>query len=129
MRAFSTSSVAVASLTLLTMGTGFAGRASADQQITPLVAHAWCCERHPAQGNTPNFVIDGDIATFTWSTLSYTTNAEAEHSLGLDFGDVLPLYRIRLWKAKDGGGGENVKNLVIEYTSNDPTLPLNLRGG
>jgi hypothetical protein len=129
MRVFATSWIAVTSLTILTTVIASAGRALADQQITPLVAHAWCCERHPSQGNPPNFAIDGDITTFTWSTLSFTTNNEAEHSLGLDFGVVTPLYRIRLYKAKDGGGGENVKNLVIEWTADDPLLPLNKRAG
>jgi hypothetical protein len=129
MRLFPTTSVPLAGLVSFATLVGLAANGFADQQITPMVAHAWCCERHPSQGNTPDLAIVGDITTFTWSTLSYTTNAEDEHSLGLDFGQPTPLYRIRLWKEKDGGGGENVKNLAIEYTANDPSLPLNKRGG
>jgi hypothetical protein len=133
MRAVSTTAVVLVGLSVGMAGPGFANRAAAqntgDVQITPFVAHAWCCERHPAQGNTPDLAIDGDITTFTWSTLSFTTNGEVEHSLGLDFGALTPVYLIRLWKENDGGGGENVKNLVIQYTANDATLPLNQRGG
>src|SRR5215831_13506671 len=74
------STAKVAGLSTLAALIGFAGAAPAqnpgDIQITPFVAHAWCCERHPGQGNPPNLAIDGDITTFTWSTLSFTTNAE-----------------------------------------------------
>lgn len=127
MRAFLTTSVFVAPLSAIMMAMGFAGNVAADQAITALACHAWCCERHPGQGNAPDQAIDGDLTTFTWSTLSFTTSGETQHSLGLDFGQLTPLYRIRLWKEKDGGGGENVKNLVIEYSTDDPSIPLNRR--
>ena len=88
-------------------------------------------------GRTANDVplkaIDGDIATFTWTT--NPNNIAAPSYLAVSF-DASFVNRLRLWKEKQGGGGNNSKNLVILYTTNVGALEsrqwtpvTNLRNG
>ncbi|HET9225375.1 MAG TPA: hypothetical protein VFR31_01795 [Thermoanaerobaculia bacterium] len=70
----------------------------------------------------PQHAIDGNAGTFTWTTPAYNT---AYSYLAIGFPKTR-VSRIRLWKTPDGGGGENYKNLVIEYTA-DTTSPLSAR--
>ena len=99
-----------------------AASAMSAAQISAVAIHDWPNERFSNQ--VPALAIDGDTSTFTWSTESFTT---AENSLGLDFGTLYYLDQIRLWKTPDGGGGPNIKNLVIEYTSSSAALVLSAR--
>src|SRR5262245_46160748 len=91
-------------------------------QISVVAIHDWPNERFSNQ--LPVLAIDGNTSTFTWSTESFTT---AENSLGLDFGTAYYLNQIRLFKTPEGGGGPNIKNLVIEYTTSSPALALSAR--
>ena len=70
----------------------------------------------------PSNAIDGNPATFTWSTEAY--NVTHPSSLAVGFAEA-NVGRLRLWKERDGGGGELVKNLTIQYTTG--TGPLALR--
>lgn len=71
----------------------------------------------------PSNAIDGNINTFTWTTEAYNTNSPSYLAVGFASTSV---NRIRLWKTPDGGGGQNSKDLVIDYTT-DPSGPLSAR--
>jgi MYXO-CTERM domain-containing protein len=91
-------------------------------QITPTGIAVWPNQRF--SNDTPPNAIDGNLATATWSTESNNT---LEASLGLDFGGLVDLDFIRLYKDPNGGGGPNIKNLVIEYTDSSSALALSAR--
>lgn len=61
----------------------------------------------------PSNAVDMDINTFTWTTESYNIASPSHIAIGFDKTTV---NRLRLWKDNDGGGGENIKNLKIEFT-------------
>src|SRR5687767_12090891 len=92
-------------LPLFLAGACFAG------QITLTGVAGWPNGR--IDNDTPPNAIDGNTATFTWTTASFTTTSPAH--LGVSFASTL-VNRIRLWKDEDGGGGPNIKNLTIQYT-------------
>jgi hypothetical protein len=58
--------------------------------------------------------IDGDIRTYTWTTEAYNTVTPSFLAVG--FSPALA-NRIRLWKSNAGGGGQAIKNLTVEYTT------------
>lgn len=64
--------------------------------------------------DVPANVIDGDITTWTWTT--NPNNTVAPSYLAVGFGST-EVDRIRLWKSPAGGGGNNSKNLIIQYTT------------
>ena len=73
--------------------------------------------------NLPANAIDGNTATFTWTTESFASAAPSY--LGLGFAAPAAVNRIRLFKDNDSGGAGPVsKNLVIEYTTDAPSTPL-----
>ena len=90
--------------------------------ITNVTAHAWPRER--TNNQQPRLAVDGNLGTYTWSTLSSTSGT---NYLGLNLGTSADVNRIRLWKDNNGGGGANYKNLVIRYTTDSPTTPLSSR--
>jgi hypothetical protein len=92
---------------------------AAGDLITGTIAHGWPNER--TSSNPPSLAADGDLATFTWTTESFTTQAGY---LGLDFGRSVSVDRLRLFKDNWGGGGPNIKNLDILLTTDSTTIPL-----
>ncbi|MEW6582775.1 MAG: hypothetical protein AB1416_08445 [Actinomycetota bacterium] len=70
----------------------------------------------------PANAIDGSTSTFTWTTESY--NVVHPSYLAVGFANAT-VGRLRLWKQRDGGGGQLVKNLTIQYTTG--TGPLSSR--
>ena len=70
----------------------------------------------------PAYAIDGNTGTATWTTEALNTTSPAY--LAVDF-PLATATRIRLFKSAEGGGGPNVKNLVIQYTNG--TGPLSAR--
>ena len=74
--------------------------------------------------DTPPNAIDGNTNTFTWTTESF--NFSNPSYLGVGFNSS-PVGRIRLWKIPDGGGGPNIKDLVIQYTNDSAATALDLR--
>jgi hypothetical protein len=92
-------------------------------RITPLIARGWPNER--TFDNPPRNAVDGNTSSFTWTT--NPNNTAAPSYFGVDFGATKPVSRIRLYKDNDGGGGtqsDPVKNLIIEYTTSSPAVPL-----
>jgi hypothetical protein len=67
----------------------------------------------------PSNVIDGNPATWTWTTEANTVDAPAYLAIGFESTRV---NRLRLVKDRAGGGGQDVKDLQIEYTSDDGPL-------
>lgn len=67
----------------------------------------------------PTNAIDGSTATFTWSTESLNTAIPSYLAIGFA---PTPVNRLRLFKTPEGGGGQNVKNLVIQYTTGSGAL-------
>jgi hypothetical protein len=74
--------------------------------------------------DTPPNAIDGNTNTFTWTTESFNFNNPS--FLGVGFNSS-PIGRIRLWKTPDGGGGANIKDLIIQYTNDSTATALDLR--
>jgi hypothetical protein len=72
----------------------------------------------------PPNAIDGDSTTFTWTT--NPNNIASPSHLAIGFAST-PVSRLRLWKERYGGGGQNIKNLTIQYTTDDPSVPLSSR--
>jgi hypothetical protein len=64
----------------------------------------------------PSNAIDGNTATFTWTT--ETNNATSPSYLAIGFASS-PVNRLRILKTAESGGGTGtgVKNLVIQYTN------------
>lgn len=77
--------------------------------------------RTPPYGDLPPNAIDHDITTFTWTTNPYNIASPSHLAIGFA---ATPVNRVRLWKESNGGGGENSKNLTIQYTTTDPSVPL-----
>jgi hypothetical protein len=63
----------------------------------------------------PPNAIDGDTTTFTWTT--NPNNTASPSHLAIGFAST-PVHRIRLWKDKDGGGGQTSR------TSRSSTPPM-----
>jgi hypothetical protein len=79
-----------------------------------VTAHGWPNER--TNNYPPSNAVDGDISTCTYTTQAYTNVKPCW--LGLDFGSVQAVNRIRLWKDDEGGWGvDDPKDLVIQYTT------------
>ncbi|MBK5291322.1 MAG: choice-of-anchor D domain-containing protein [Acidobacteriia bacterium] len=93
-------------------------------RVGTTVAAGWPNGRE--SNNLPPAAIDGNTATFTWTTESY---ASANPSyLGVGFAAATSISRIRLFKDNDAGGpGLIAKNLVIEYTTTPTSTPLSAR--
>jgi uncharacterized protein (TIGR03437 family) len=73
----------------------------------------------------PPLAIDGDTSTFTWTTQS--NNRETPSYLGVSFASTA-VNRIRIFKDPDSGfSGPIAKDLTIEYTTSDPSVPLSSR--
>ncbi len=72
----------------------------------------------------PPNAIDGNIATWTWTT--NPNNIAAPSHLAIGFA-ATPVNRVRLWKEPNGGGGQNIKNLTIQYTTDNVSVPLSSR--
>ena len=70
----------------------------------------------------PAYAIDGNTGTATWTTEALNTTSPAYLAVDFPLGTAT---RIRLFKSAEGGGGPNVKNLVIQYTNG--TGPLSSR--
>lgn len=100
-------------LVVFGLGTGIAHAG----QITALSAAGWPNGRTVA-GETPLSVIDGNLSTYTYTT--NPNNTATPSYLAISFAET-ELDRIRLWKYSYGGGGNDAKNLVIQYT--DDTNP------
>jgi hypothetical protein len=56
----------------------------------------------------------GNLLTFTWTTEAHNLASPSHLAIGFDSTLV---NRLRLWKDDDGGGGQNIKNLTIQYTT------------
>jgi hypothetical protein len=67
----------------------------------------------------PANAIDGDITTFTWTTNPNNTASPSHLAIGFTSTQV---NRLRLWKDAYGGGGNNSKNLTIQYTTDSGPL-------
>src|SRR5688572_2301252 len=67
----------------------------------------------------PTNAIDGSIFTFTWTTEAFNEASPSHLAIGFDSTDV---DRLRSWKDDDGGGGQNIKNLTIQYTTDTGLL-------
>ena len=79
-----------------------------------------------ASNNPPSQAIDGNTGTYTWTTESFN-NATPSY-LGVSLAGASPVSRIRLFKDADTGSvGVYPKNLTIEYTTSDPSIPLSSR--
>jgi hypothetical protein len=97
-------------------------------KVHPVTASGWPDEHHGdmAQGGgTPRAAIDGDIDTFTW-----TNNGQVLTGyLVLSFDSPWQVERIRLWKKSDSGNKNvpNAKNLLIQYTPDPVTVPVDKR--
>ena len=83
----------------------------ADTILTLTAAHGFPNER--TVGDPPPNAIDGSLSTWTWVTASFTTGTAY---LAVGFSPTT-VNHIRLWKDDDGGGGPNIKNLTILYTT------------
>ena len=70
----------------------------------------------------PANAIDANTGTFTWSTEAYNVTHPSYLAVGFAEANV---GRLRLWKERNGGGGELIKNLTIQYTTG--TGPLSSR--
>lgn len=82
-------------------------------------AHGWPTEH---ASNPPSLVLDGDLATFTWTTAS--PNFTQPSYLGLFLGSLSTVEVVRMWKDNfSGSAAPNSKNLVIQYTT-DPVPDL-----
>src|SRR3954471_18285811 len=88
-------------------------------QISITSAAGYPNERIPFYGDVPANAIDGDINTFTWTTNPNNTAIPSHLAIGFASS---PVDRIRLWKDSYGGGGNNSKNLTIEYTTDGGPL-------
>jgi hypothetical protein len=72
-------------------------------------------------GDPPAFAIDGNLGTWMWSTESGTTTHPAH--LGIDFGALTQVDRIRLYKTPELGTGASVpKDLLTQYTTDSGPL-------
>jgi len=93
-------------------------------RVGTTVAAGWPNGR--VSNNLPPAAIDGNTATFTWTTESF---ASANPSyLGVGFAAATSINRIRLFKDNDAGGpGLIAKNLLIEYTTSPTSTPLSSR--
>ncbi|MEZ5354361.1 MAG: hypothetical protein R2762_17125 [Bryobacteraceae bacterium] len=73
--------------------------------------------------NVPGNAIDGNTATFTWTTAAFN-NVNPSY-LGVGFAAPSAVNRIRLYKDADSGGaGLLAKDLTIEYTASPASAPL-----
>jgi hypothetical protein len=71
----------------------------------------------------PPLAIDGSTSTFTWTTESFA-NANPSY-FAVSLGASASISRLRIFKDNDAGGpGLIAKNLTIEYTTSDPSVPL-----
>ncbi len=71
--------------------------------------------------DVPANAIDLNTSTYTWTTESF--NSAIPSYLAVGFFTTTAINRVRLWKNRDGGGGENIKNLTIEYSTDAGPLP------
>jgi hypothetical protein len=71
----------------------------------------------------PQNAIDGSLSTFTWTTEAFNSAQPSYLAVGFSSTKV---NRIRLWKDKFGGGGPDIKNLTIQFTTDDG-FPLSSR--
>jgi len=99
----------------------FVGRVEA-VQIFPTYCSVWDNPR--TSNHEPFYAIDGDTNTYTWSTESDNRNP---NYIGLDFGLLTDVNRIRLWKDNLSGvpGWEReAKDLTILYTVDSADINL-----
>ena len=91
--------------------------------------------RATPNSDLPANAIDGNTATFTWTTQTNTTDSPAYLAIGFPASQV---NRLRIFKTNESGGGTGtgVKNLVIQYTTGSGPLSsrsssnvANLRNG
>jgi hypothetical protein len=97
--------------------------AATAQQLIPITS----VEGFPngrTSDNPPSYAVDGDIYTCTWTT-EYGNLLEPCH-LAVGF-SATNVNRIRLWKTSNGGGGEDIKNIFLQYTTDDSSVPLDSR--
>ena len=100
-------------------GGGAGGGATVKRTLTS--AAGWPNPRTSNQ--IPTLAIDGSTATYTWTTESF--NAAAPSYLGVSMAASTSVSRLRIYKDNDAGGpGLIAKNLTIEYTTSDPSVPL-----
>lgn len=97
---------------LIRAGSAPAGQAPGTQRVAIRSVQGFPNER--VSSDPPGNAIDGDLNTFTWTT--ETDNAQSPAYLAVGF-ESTRASRLRLWKSKAGGGGPDVKNLTIEYTT------------
>jgi len=85
------------------------------QQIAGVTAHGWPSGRTSSW--QPYLAVDGSTNTHTWTTASGTW--KTPNHLGLDFGRLVAVNRIRLWKDPLDGyhNRADPKNLVIQFTT------------
>lgn len=107
----------------LIAGLGLICYSASGAMITATGAAGWPNGRN-FDSNVPANVIDGNINTYTWTT--NPNNTAAPSYLGISF-DPSSLSSIRLWKDRNGGGGQNIKNLVIQYTTDGTSTALSSR--
>ncbi len=70
----------------------------------------------------PPNAVDGNIDTWTWCTEAWNFDPA---SLAVAF-ESAQVNRLRIWKDRHGGGGAPIKNLIIQFTT-DQGLPLQSR--
>lgn len=90
--------------------------------VTLTSVKGWPNER--TSNDPPPNAIDGNTNTFTWTTESFASASPSYLGVGFNSTGV---GRIRLWKTPEGGGGPNIKNLVIQYTNDSSATALDLR--
>ena len=95
--------------------------AAAAAQIPATSVEAFPNGRTAPNGDLPANAIDGNTATFTWTTQTNTTDSPAYLAIGFPASQV---NRLRIFKTNESGGGTGtgVKNLVIQYTTGSGPL-------
>jgi hypothetical protein len=91
----------------------FAAAGSASATQIPITSVAGFPNERTSN-DPPSNAIDGNIATFTWTTEAY--NVENPSHLAIGFASTA-VNRLRLWKTPEGGGGQPIKDLTIQYTT------------
>lgn len=86
---------------MLWFAAGLAPTASAQTtRIGDVAAYGWPNER--LSNHVPAHAVDGSLSTYTWTTEAFNTQVGY---LGLDFGRMAEVCRIRLWKDPSCGDG------------------------
>ena len=118
---FASNDPANPSRALSVTGSGAAGSGGATNQLT--LTSAVGIPSNRTSNQVPALAIDGNTSTYTWTAES--GNTVAPSYLAVSLGATAQVSRLRIYKDNDSGGaGPVAKNLIIEYTNSDPSIPL-----